>query len=698
VSRIKKIDLENYKAFKGKHSIDVDADLILLAGTNGSGKTSLLHAITLYMNGYDKAIFGGQELCNKYAGTKQCKVTLDGFSRLTENQALTDKEWQNWTSPFQVSWKNINPAVARVATSFFQDSVAELANGDFLDYLTGAGNQGQQILRWVNDASRRWKDKAGFRLPDEKNWDDERKKIFHDVLGRISTLPDGGSLKAYFSEFSPLISNGNLSKHWQSQVVNLSNKLGISAQLNSYSPVLLEEMITALRNIRIDLEKENQRKQEAERENQEWSLRLINLLAHSPEVRLWKQDQWESIYRELQEKKHELESLQKIYDELKECELKTSTLDELLGILDNNLPEIEEEVRRLKNVHIPLPQKVSEMVEAIVAFFKRDEKTPVEYFVDWLNRIRDELAKQSEKIKNTNRQIREMEDGLTISKHLSEKQDGLDFLNENARSELCVAEVILNKLKVSIDQQLNSYDSQKNNESIIIQQIEDAFKKLSKLEYEHEEFQQKKQKEVSYRKAKKFADSLFKALDKETKRTGVFQEILDDLNLSAVEQGLQTILTAFHLPPEFVKNIKLSRKGTGRNAAIVPTMNELGFDNLSTGQKTIFALAWTVVLNSALRSRLGHKVMLFDDITTSLDLNQVIPACVLFRKLAYSITEPNRRQLFISSHHEDLTNRLLDNLIPPAGCSMKIIEFKDYTIETGPSYDVWEVEPAKSKI
>ncbi len=693
MNRIKKIELDNFKGFRGQHSINVDADLILLAGANGSGKTSLLHAITLYLNGYDKAIFNGQELCNKYAGTKICKVFLEGISDTKDVKAFTDKEWQNRTSVFQVSRQNINPAVARVATSFFQDSVAELANGDFLEYLTGAGNQGKQILNWAKDASRRWKGKAEFRLPNEKNWDDERKRIFQVVFDRISALPDGSSLKAYFSEFSPLISSGNLSKYWQSQVVNLSGKLGVSVQLKSYTSVLLEEMITALRNIRIDLEKENQRKQEAERENQKWGLRLKNLLAHSPEVGLWKQAQWESVSRELQKKKRELEGLQKIYDKLKECELKTSTVEELLGILDNNLPEIEEEVRRLKNVHIPLPQQVSELVEAIVAFFKRDEKTPAEYFVDWLNRIYDELARQSEKIKNTNRQIREMEDGLTISKYLTEKKEGLALLNENAG--LCTTEAILNELKISIDQQPNSYENQTDNELRILQQVEDAFKQLSKLEYEHEEFQQKKQKMNSYKKAKKFAEIFLTALDKETKKTGVFQKTLDDLNLSAVEQGLQIMLTAFHLPIEFVENVRLSRKGTGRNAAIVPTMNELGFDNLSTGQKTIFALAWTVVLNSTLRSRLGHRVMLFDDITTSLDLNQIIPACVLFRKLAYSKTESNRRQLFVSSHHEDLTNRLLDYLIPPAAYSMKIIEFKDYSVETGPSYDVWEVEPAK---
>lgn len=87
--------------------------------------------------------------------------------------------------------------------------------------------------------------------------------------------------------------------------------------------------------------------------------------------------------------------------------------------------------------------------------------------------------------------------------------------------------------------------------------------------------------------------------------------------------------------------------------------------------------------------------MLFDDITTSLDLNQIIPACVLFRKLAYTPSDSRRRQLFISSHHEDLTNYLIDNLIPPEERSMKVLEFSDFNVNYGPRIDGWDVAPAK---
>ncbi|PCJ16878.1 MAG: recombinase RecF, partial [Gammaproteobacteria bacterium] len=87
------------------------------------------------------------------------------------------------------------------------------------------------------------------------------------------------------------------------------------------------------------------------------------------------------------------------------------------------------------------------------------------------------------------------------------------------------------------------------------------------------------------------------------------------------------------------------------------------------------------------------NVIGFDDFTTSLDMNQLVPASVLLRKLAYAADdEPWKRQVFVTSHHEDLTNRMLDHLLPPPGSSMKVIEFEDWSPETGPQFKCYNVE------
>jgi len=70
-------------------------------------------------------------------------------------------------------------------------------------------------------------------------------------------------------------------------------------------------------------------------------------------------------------------------------------------------------------------------------------------------------------------------------------------------------------------------------------------------------------------------------------------------------------------------------------------------------------------------------MMAFNDFTTALDMGQLIPAATLLRQLAYCESDEYCRQVIVTSHHEDLTNKLLDHLLPPPGHSMKVIEFTE---------------------
>ena len=69
--------------------------------------------------------------------------------------------------------------------------------------------------------------------------------------------------------------------------------------------------------------------------------------------------------------------------------------------------------------------------------------------------------------------------------------------------------------------------------------------------------------------------------------------------------------------------------------------------------------------------------MAFDDFTTALDMGQLIPAATLLRQLAHCESDEYRHQVIVTSHHQDLTNKLLDHLLPPPGHSMKVIEFTE---------------------
>jgi len=83
-----------------------------------------------------------------------------------------------------------------------------------------------------------------------------------------------------------------------------------------------------------------------------------------------------------------------------------------------------------------------------------------------------------------------------------------------------------------------------------------------------------------------------------------------------------------------------------------------------------------------------------DDVTTAFDMAQLPRTAALIRQIAYATDDASaRRQVFIVSHHEDLTNRLLDFLIPPHGKKMRILNFVNWTRDKGPQIEQREVVP-----
>ena len=175
-------------------------------------------------------------------------------------------------------------------------------------------------------------------------------------------------------------------------------------------------------------------------------------------------------------------------------------------------------------------------------------------------------------------------------------------------------------------------------------------------------------------------------------------EVIPQAELDQLLKNMNQLLASFHFPDDFLP-IELKNDGTPK----IPkwgfkTKSGVQFDDLSTGQKSQLAICWTINLNLALSEQLGHRVIGFDDFTTSLDMNQLIPAAVLLRKLAYADANDSwKRQVIVTSHHEDLTNRMLDFLLPPQGKLMKVIQFEDWQPESGPIFKCYNVDMGKVK-
>jgi exonuclease SbcC len=79
VTRIKSLTVENFRLLRGVHEFDFDADVVLVHGNNGTGKSSLLYAIEFALTGgvHDlKAFSSDYPRCLQSVGTSSTAVTI----------------------------------------------------------------------------------------------------------------------------------------------------------------------------------------------------------------------------------------------------------------------------------------------------------------------------------------------------------------------------------------------------------------------------------------------------------------------------------------------------------------------------------------------------------------------------------------------------------------------------------------------
>ncbi|MFM0179035.1 hypothetical protein PQR52_11245 [Paraburkholderia aspalathi] len=203
--------------------------------------------------------------------------------------------------------------------------------------------------------------------------------------------------------------------------------------------------------------------------------------------------------------------------------------------------------------------------------------------------------------------------------------------------------------------------------------------------------------------AMKAAEKTFGDAERTVKRAlatdGIFS-LASEINGNQVKKLLDTLnrlLARFHFPKDFLP-IRLERSNSrGKPTYRFVSNAGVAYQGLSTGQKTQTAVCWSVCLSYALRETLVSPIIAFDDFTTSLDMGQLIPAAGILRQLAYSSSPAYRRQVIVTSHHEEMTNRLVDYLLPPTGKSMKVIQFDEWTTANGPSMQVYNARTSTNE-
>ncbi len=682
---VKKLILKNFRGFKGEYEFNLDADLILLSGKNGVGKSSIIYALDRMLNGYSK-----DGMLNKiqnilHTETNEGNILVQ-FDNDTRECSFNKKE-----NSFTKSQDDKYSFLYELSSVFYQEYLEDVGAEDIIKIMAGDWLS-IKITKYLNELNTKVIPELKQKyFPSIVNIEERRKEFFNKWKNLIEELKKHNNYQDIKQNFA--FDNKGIPKHFEKQFINfaiyIKEKHNIPSEENLNQNSDFVEILKYLREV---IEKTNKKE---EKDNNQ-TTNSHNLLKYSGFSIINKDINPENIKNnelhilskeKINELKNKVNKLIKQKDNLeKELEKLEKSLSvwEISGKNDfeevlSDLAIYMSQLSKIKEENLYYPTKVLLWLGKV----KDTIDTVYSDFVEWKEKTKKIRDAHKQKIEYIRNQIKILNDELEFNDFLIPNPDLLNKIKQKLQNE---------EIFIFQNDLLNEIVSDRDNLPIQIiwsQMINLLNEQIEKeLKYK-EEINVYENQKLNFNKKRKIIEDIEKIVKNEKNKNGIlksFMQELPDNYLNNLTHTLNNILRFFHFPEEFldltIKNI--GTKKTPKYSIVSESGNKLNFSDLSTGQKSQIAIGWVIGLNYLLRDKIPHNVIMFDDITTSLDLSQLIPASILFRKMAYS--NVNNRQVIISSHHEDLTNRFIDFLMPPPEKTMKIIYFEEWSFSDGPKY------------
>lgn len=694
---IRNLRISNFKGYRQHQpekpiELDLDdADLILVTGKNGVGKTSILQALDCCLN---QGLFPREFLTeNEKTGV----VSINGVSYPVQKDQYLDD------------------GLTSVSTFFFQENIARLACSEVIELLEPENKPGliiknslQNLLKQI-EAWQLQLQRKTYR----KDYDAERKKLAQLVTECAKKLPNDFPAKEALLQSTLTLTGGNLQSKWQSQLRNLSAALskvhGLPDVVGESTPIHLDHIATCLKELNIQYINS---RLNTDKPQEKYQLLLSRLQQFSPSIKAYWHEESDSSYD--------------IFDTeygTKELAPETLIVGINLSYYDGQIQskkDLQEDLRaQYKNVQLSL-ESLSEItsIEAWLQTFRAntenwlrvfDGDDDSEKFIEITQSIAAEadvllalangrqhpLLGNRASIESAGKQISIEIQQLVLAKSLAETLQSFsdELLPIFGGKTFSINELITHITSKNPEPQKTSISVSEHD---FVLRLVGTFFSWSKLEIDYELDLHDTLQTDAIGQAKDMLASAQKVCKQESGAGSQLLSLMGEIpavELQNLTATMNLLLDKFHFPKDFLP-INLKNIGTERKPEwTFITSSGVKFADLSTGQKTQLAICWTINLNLALTDTLKHRVIGFDDFTTSLDMNQLIPAAVLLRKMAYA--KPNdksKRQVIVTSHHEDLTNRLLDLLLPPNGYKMRVIQFEDWSPIIGPKFRVLKVD------
>ena len=679
--RIQRIEIAGFRGIKKTEKIDVDADIVLVAGANGNGKSSFVEAINLALNGYcpDLPGAGENDLESENIPEHYFYFNSDELSiSLAMENAFTVRDNKPAN---EIRVKGI-----REQRSFSREPSLNILSKALSDVPASGGF-------WIPRSR-----ELGFRLstflPEHVNTLFDEKSQGMSIAGLFPSLPDEAreieknirkelkkldEIKEEISDQQKTLENSTRelspkAEHFFRNFFQYVN--GLSSMINIPSP----ELVTWPKTV-----SEPQDLVNLLDEQKKYLARVLGSISFWADIKKKLEEIWQKHTDQAKIKDFEKlgNDISLLKQEIRELEKTLSSSEEqfqeLYGLLKTvgNEEFCEKNRMSLKQAGMEaLAEEIKLLKPAKAANYAKE----LWEFSDKLKKdIEKELNDKKKSLKKKETQWKRMEEHFPAYQNY---KDCTDFLEKHDSKELLKQ---LDALAIDIqklEEKKLKLAASKPNDLVTIQQAID--KHASSLDG--------------------LASSVGDALNNVLKRFVMTKGLgAGDIRVEVDKAGQVEDDDDQNIPDRLYIAGDNNKKQADSDMDSVARRK---VEHFSSGQKAQMAMAWLVACRELVHNEKNkdlvhfpHRVMIMDDPSTTFDLSNLHSQAILWRQLAYNPNPKERYQVFIVSHHEEFSARLLDLLCPPgvdgsgAECRMKLLRFTKWSPEEGAQIECFDVQP-----
>ncbi len=728
--RVKSIDISDFRGIrKLEKPLNTDAEIVLITGPNGFGKTSLIDALCLLLTGFihpcrDPIVF---QLPNDgyFPPKATIKAVLLKTTGAEKDVTVTVPE-KGPTESGEVIWHESRSAreITAKASFFYQDLIEEIfdnfTQGTTLkEFLAPPPKEVEDARTSIKKALAQVNQKEKNLAIDGFESEEELSRQREDIAAKVCELWQKLMLAVERFNIAP-VSNfpqidifkrgGGLKTGWQENLGDFV--LRFRRQMSLEVPDEKRESISILNDFKSMIDEFKIRYLLPESDMVERFNRLVaglsdpSALLKLDEIATL-QDKCLELENRLGEEKAKFELLAKLENYFKSPEEQPGLLEIMQSLRRHGLKWQQIEFRQNIPDDLVPPEDVLKWVKAASTSLTVDGRQLDEALADWQDRVENRRRELSLALVETEKEFNICKNDLRILEEInrlaSTSAGGWELI-KRAQEKVARRAEQIGPEQVYFDES----GSEKEEKPIILAEaINKSLDQWVDIEKRDQERRESLKKSAQFTKAKEKIRVIRNALNMENdQNTSILESVhqLPESEARKLADLINRILKRFRLvegiAPVYIRTSqrKLNRnvkKGTWE----ICTADGRKFTSLSTGQQSQLALSLLLALNLSLDiGFLRHGIIALDDTTTSFDMAQLPREAALLRQIAYGDgdTAGVQRQLFIVSHHEGLTHRLMDFLIPPQGKKMHVLNFVNWNPDSGPEIEQYQVEPVKS--